>query len=228
MSRIAFVAALLLVPLLSACGDAADSASSSRIHASAADVTPPLVGSRAPGFVAHHPDGNEFRFDPASLARPVLLVFYRGGWCPYCNAQLLELRKVETQIRTELGYDMLFISADSPQTLSAGVDGNEEAAKYTLLSDNDLDASMAYGVAFRVDDETLTRYREYGLDLEKASGRQHHSLPVPSVFIVNTSGNIAFHYVNIDYRQRIPPELLLTAARVALDERDVRARNATD
>lgn len=224
MSRTTLVLALLACPFLASCDSTAGDPSPARFHAGANDVQPPLVGTIAPEFSARLPDGSAFDFTPTTLANPVILVFYRGGWCPYCNAQLMELRNIESDLR-ELGYALYFLSADSPATLSEGVTANgAEKPGYTLLADNDLDAASAFGIAFRLDDETLKMYREYGLDLAKASGRNHGSLPVPSVFIIDETGKIAFHYVNADYRQRISPELLLTAARVSLDGRDVRER----
>ncbi|MBW3567122.1 MAG: AhpC/TSA family protein [Proteobacteria bacterium] len=226
MSRAALVLAVLVYPLLVACDSTASDPSSTRIHASADEVQPPLVGTIAPEFSARLRDGSAFDFKPTALANPVILVFYRGGWCPYCNAQLLELRNIEAELR-ELGYALYFLSADSPATLSEGLDPDgADKPGYTLLADNDLNAARAFGIAFRLDEETLAMYREYGLDLAKASGRDHGSLPVPSVFIIDKTGKIAFHYVNVDYRQRLSPELLLTAARVSLDDRDVRERAA--
>lgn len=222
MSR-SFPFIFLSVVLLASCDSTLTAKESVRIHANAAAVQPPLLGTQAPGFAVRRADGSEFRLDPQSLAKPVVLVFYRGGWCPYCNAQLLELRHIETKLVDDLGYDLLFLSADSPATLSAG--SNTTGTRYTVLADNDLNAASAYGIAFRVDDETVQRYREYGIDLEKSSERDHHALPVPAVFIIDADGKLAFHYVNVDYRQRIAPELLMTAARATLDRRDVRERS---
>lgn len=221
-----FISAMFFSTLLAGCNNADTGNEPPRIHASADAVQPPLLGTIAPGFAVRQADGSEFRLDPLVLDKPVVLVFYRGGWCPYCNAQLLELRHIEAQLVDELGYELLFLSADSPATLSAG--SQLPDARYTVLSDNDLNASSAYGIAFRVDDETVQRYREYGIDLEASSERDHHALPVPAVFVINASGNVAFHYVNVDYRQRISPDLLLAAARTSLDERDVRERQPTE
>lgn len=186
-----------------------------------ADVHPPLTGTPAPSFTVRRVDGSAYHFDQDALERPVILVFYRGGWCPYCSAQLAELRTIEGELRG-LGYELLFLSADSPQTLREGEPDPD--AGYTLLADNDLEAARAYGIAFRLDDETFQQYLEYGLDLEQASGRDHHGLPVPSVFIVTTDGKIAFQYVNPDYTMRIPPSVLVAAAEASLDDRDVRER----
>ena len=77
-------------------------------------------------------------------------------------------------------------------------------------------AARALGIAFRMDDATLERYKGCGIDLETASGETHHLLPVPSVFIVGKDGLIKFTYVNPDYKVRVAPDVLLAAARAAL------------
>ena len=120
-----------------------------------------------------------------------------------------QLREIESKL-TELGYQIVIISPDRPEKIQ------EFTAKtdydYTLLSDSDLAAARAMGIAFRVSDEGFETLNSYDLDIEDASGKKHHLLPVPSVFIVNTEGVILFEYVNPDYRVRIDSKTLLAAA----------------
>jgi peroxiredoxin len=73
--------------------------------------------------------------------------------------------------------------------------------------------SRAFGIAFRVDDPTLEKYSGFGIDLEKSSGRSHHLLPVPAVYIVDTRGVIRFAHWDPDYKKRLDPESLLSASR---------------
>lgn len=184
-----------------------------------AAVTPLLVGARAPAFTLATADGGTFEFDPDAVQRPLLLGFYRGGWCPYCNAQLMGMRRIEADLVAK-GYELVFASADSVASLRASLDetaaGGEAA--YTLASDASMTVAEAFGVAYRLDDRTVARYRDYGIDLEAASGHDHHMLPVPAVFLIDTNGVVRFHYVNPDYRWRVDPRLLLTAADVVLTQ----------
>lgn len=175
------------------------------------EVQPLLAGSEAPSFSAQAADGQPFRFDPQALERPAVLVFYRGGWCPYCNLHWAELRKIEDELLA-LGVDLLFLSADRPELLAEALADDDNPA-YRLLSDASMEIAEAFGIAFRVDDATLERYAEHDIDLEEASGHDHHVLPAPAVFIVDTNGVIVFQYVNPDYKIRISPEVLLAAAR---------------
>jgi peroxiredoxin len=113
-----------------------------------------------------------------------------------------------------MGYDVLFLSADRPELLIPSL--REKDLPYTVLSDAKMHAARAFGIAFRVDDATYERYKEWNLDLEKASGEPHHELPVPAVFMVDRNGIVRFAHWNPDYKVRISPEKLLAAAAAAL------------
>ncbi len=121
-----------------------------------------------------------------------------------------QLQEVEAEI-VELGYQLLFVSPDKPETIQAAM--KKQDYHYTLLSDSQLAAAKAFGVAWQAGDEMIARYKEHGLDLEAAAGETHHQLPVPAVFIVNKKGQVRFEYVDPNYRARIDPSVLLAAAR---------------
>jgi peroxiredoxin len=175
-------------------------------------VLPIEPGSEAPAFVAKEVDGRLFRFDPAHLSHPVLLIFYRGGWCPYCNAHLHDLQSVEPKI-VALGYRVLFLSTDRPEILYSSL---KERVNYHLLSDSGLDAARAFGIAYRLDDASFAKMKSFGVDLEAAQGQTLHQLPVPSVFIVDHTGIVRFRYFNPDFRVRLDAASVLAAAQNAL------------
>ncbi|MFH1496424.1 MAG: peroxiredoxin-like family protein [Verrucomicrobiota bacterium] len=140
---------------------------------------------------------------------PAVLVFYRGGWCPYCNRHLMALAEAESRILAA-GHRIVAISPDQPAKLKATPD--REQLGYRLYSDRKADAAQALGIAFRVSDELVAKYKnEYQIDLEAASGETHHLLPHPAVFVVGTDGVIRFAHVNPDYRARLSPEEILAA-----------------
>ena len=115
----------------------------------------------------------------------------------------------------EMGYQILAVSADSPEFLSQSKQKHKMG--YILLSDHSMKGGMALGLAWQVDAGNLKMFKEYGIDLEKASGEQHHILPVPAAYIVGTDGKISFAYVNPDHKVRVPATVLLEAARAALE-----------
>ena len=124
--------------------------------------------------------------------------------------QLGQLQKIESEL-IELGYQLVAISPDRPEKLRETV--RKKQLNYTVLSDRHMEAAKAMGLAFRVGEDTLERYAKWGIDLEEASGEDHHLLPVPAVFVVNREGVIEFQFVHPNYKVRLDPELLLAVAK---------------
>jgi len=183
------------------------------VPTSATDGRPLLIGSSVPSVNLQDVDGKPFDLGGAVKTQPTVVIFYRGGWCMYCNQQLGQLQTIEHEL-LDLGYQILAISPDRPEELAVSVE--KHTLSYTLLSDHAMNAARTFGVAFRVDNDTLEKYKGYGIDLEAASGETHHMLPVPAVFVVGTDGLITFSYVNPDYRTRLGPDVLLAVAQAAL------------
>lgn len=185
------------------------------IAASAELVTPLGSGDAAPRFLVQDVDGKDFDFDPQRLERPVVLLTFRGGWCPFCNTYLSEMRHVIPKIR-ELGVDVLFLSGDRPSQLfdSLSLETQEDIAglNYTLLSDANAQAAIALGIAFRASPMAINRRHQKGDDIEGSSMVNHGILPVPSVFAVDRQGVIRFAFTNADYKVRLPADELLAAA----------------
>ena len=118
---------------------------------------------------------------------------------------------------TKLGFPVIAISADRPENLKGSLKSNELG--YTLYSDGPLTAARAFGIVFQLSDDEARAYAEYGIDLEKASGHDHHQLPVPSVFLVEAGGVIRWVYSNPDYEIRPENAAILEAAK-KLNTRD--------
>ncbi len=166
-------------------------------------------GDTVPDVTVRTGQDEEVRLRDRIAEQPSVLIFYRGGWCPYCTEHLSELADVEDELNRR-GFQLLAISPDRPAKLNIDVEGVEIG--YELLSDASMDAAKAFGVAFRVDPATLDRYDEFGIDLAEASGHDHQLLPVPAVFLVDTEGVIQYAYANSDYTTRLEPEAILEAA----------------
>lgn len=222
MLKIRFLLLFTLL-LLFFSGSAPAQSQRTDIHPQADDVQPLLPGMQAPAFDVLNVEGKPVHYYPSKMDKPLVLSFFRGGWCPYCNLHLAEMRKAESELR-ELGFDIWFISIDQPEVLYASLD--QPDIGYTILSDSKLDATRAFGLAFRVSDETVEKYLQWDIDLEGASGETHHVLPAPSTFIIADDGIIRFQYTNPDYAVRLHPEVLLAAARAYRQEADGRLRRA--
>ena len=177
-----------------------------------AEIKPLMVGTSIPAVPLKTADGQPFDLTAAAKDQPLVVIFYRGGWCPYCNLHLAELQKIDPQLR-ELGYRIIAISPDKPSELVKSMEKGH--LSYTLLSDSSVKAAAAFGLVFTVGDGTLKKYETDGIDLEAASGESHHMLPVPAVFIVGTDGVIDFVHANADYKVRLDSAVLLAAAKAA-------------
>jgi len=184
------------------------------IYLDANSVQPLSVGQLVPDFTVQTAEGISYAVNPQDLQKPVVLTFFRGGWCPYCNVQLAEMRTAEAELRA-LGFDVWFMSIDKPELLYESL--KEPNISYTLFSDANLEATKTFGIGFKVDAETIKTYTGYGINLEEASGKTHHVLPAPSTFIIGMGGRVHYQYTNPDYTVRLAPEELLIAANKYVD-----------
>ena len=137
---------------------------------------------------------------------PILLVFYRGGWCPFCNFQIREFVKSHGEYEKR-GVTPVFISVDTVD------ESKKTTATYSipfpLLADPDLVAHRAFSVTRKADDAEVEKLKSYHIDIEKASGRKHHEMAVPSVFLIDKTGTVKWSHANPDYKQRPSTEQLL-------------------
>jgi peroxiredoxin len=181
----------------------------------AMEIQPLGPGDAAPRFTVETVDNERFDFDPRTLERPAVLVAFRGGWCPFCNLHLSELRHAIPEI-SAMGIDVLFLSGDRSELLISSLERETQdrigGLGYTILSDANAQAAVALGIAFKASDRTLQRRHERGDDIEDSSMARHGVLPVPAVFVVDREGMITFAYANPDYKIRLSPDELLAAA----------------
>jgi peroxiredoxin len=176
------------------------------IAENATSTQPLRVGASIPSLTLKNSRGESVSLASLHQNGPLVLVFFRGGWCPYCTRHTAELVKLYPHVR-ELGAELVGISPDDVKHAQDNITKN--SIPFPILSDADVAAAKAFGLAFQVDDETLKRYTGFGIDLERASGLRHHALPVPAVFIVDKSGKIVFAHSDPDYRKRLEPSRIV-------------------
>ena len=150
--------------------------------------------------------GKPFELQQAWREQPALVIFYRGGWCPFCNMQVRELSVKYPQLQAA-GVQALLISVDEPDK-AAMVDAQYEIP-FPVLSDPKLIAHEAFNVVLELSEENLARYREYGLDLSAWSGQEHNKIAVSSVFLIDQSGTVLFSHAPEDFRSRPSVEQLV-------------------
>ncbi len=175
----------------------------------ATDISPLLIGEKIPDVNLKSIDNEEVRLSKLFKEKRTILVFYRGGWCPYCNLHLAALGEAEAEL-LELGYQIIAISPDAPKNLK--VTEEKDKVNYLLLSDSKGELAQSVGIAFEAP-------KNYESVIAKGSeGVNTTFLPVPSVFIVNLKGEIEFEFIAPDYKHRISNDLLVAAAK-ALKEK---------
>ena len=189
------------------------------LPASAEETTPLKTGDRAPAFTVRTVDNEAYEFNPDAMTNPTILISFRGGWCPYCNLHLAELRTVIPELK-QIGYDVLFLSGDAPAQLYEGLKAETQESiaglDYTILSDGAISAGRAFGAAFRTGKGLNDYLEEKNYDTEGSSIGLHNALSVPFVYVIDTDGNIVFDFVEPDYKVRLPSDELLTVAKNAL------------
>ncbi|MBY6188299.1 AhpC/TSA family protein [Marinobacter hydrocarbonoclasticus] len=180
--------------------------------ASAPELVRPLLnGLMVPDAQVQDSNGKTLSFTALTKGKPTLVLFYRGGWCPYCNAQLAGLQEIEAEL-DNLGVQVLALSPEPPERLKEG----EGRGSYHLLSDRNLKAMQAFGLAYALDVPTASRYQGKMGDRLKVDEQQRVILPVPAAYLLDAEGRVQFSYVNPNFRVRVHPQLLLTAARLML------------
>jgi peroxiredoxin len=194
---------LLAVALLSS---APSSAAEPSIAQSADETSPLKRGDKIPDVSVMNAEGESIELRSFHQSKPVVIVFFRGSWCPICSRHFTDLIAAYPRF-TDAGATMIAISPDTVENTKGNIQKLE--TPFPLLSDSNVAVAKAFGLAFHVDDATVTKYRGFGIDLEKASGARHHALPIPAVYIVDTSGTITFAHSDPDYTKRLDAEVIV-------------------
>jgi peroxiredoxin len=181
---------------------------------SASAVSPLPVGAKAPAVTVKSIKGDSLALPAVLAQKPTVLIFYRGGWCPYCNKHLAALAEIEPQLR-ELGCQIVALSPDDAAGLRTTAGKNH--LNYRLFSDHAMEAASAFGVAFRVDEKTIKAYAGYGITLTPVPGEPDARwLPVPAVYVIGRDGTVKFVHADPDYKVRLSAGAVLAAAKAAL------------
>jgi peroxiredoxin len=173
-------------------------------------------GDRAPNFRLPNAQSGSIELKALLELGPVVLTFYRGQWCPYCNLELRAYQKLLPQLQA-LGANLVAISPQTPDNSLSTAEKNELA--YPVLSDVGLHVTRAYGLAFDLPSELVELYQcRWNNDLVKWNGEGGWSLPIPATYVIGQDARIALAHVDPDYRDRLEPEAVLARLRT-LDAR---------
>ncbi|MBL7746465.1 MAG: AhpC/TSA family protein [Chitinophagaceae bacterium] len=158
-----------------------------------------FIGSKAPDFKAKDQNGKEVRLKDLLKEGKVVLVFYRGQWCPYCNKALSRLQD-SLQLIKDKGATLIAVSPEKQENVAITVE--KTRAEFSVLHDEKLKIMKAYDVEYEMQENTVTRYRNSGLDIEKINGENGKFLPVPAVYIIDKESTVTYRFFDKDYKKR--------------------------
>ncbi len=183
-------------------------ASTATLKASGIEQRALGVGDLAPDLTLPNALSQSVRLQAFWQRGPLVVIFYRGGWCPYCN---LELRAWQQHLPAlaALGANLVAVSPQTPDNSLTTAEKNTLA--YPVLSDSTLAAAEAFGIAFTLHPELVDLYTSFGNDLPELNGNGKWVLPLPATYVIDRGGRIVFAHIDADYRERAEPADVLAA-----------------
>jgi len=160
-----------------------------------------FINSKAPDFKGKDQNGNEVVLKDLRKKGPVVIIFYRGYWCPYCNKELQKLED-SLQLIKEKGAQLIAITPEKQEGITKTVERTK--ATYPIINDDELKSMKAYDVAYQVDTKTIDRYKMASIDLAANNGQKPEAvyLPVPAVYIIGKDGEIKYRFFEEDYKKQ--------------------------
>jgi len=163
----------------------------------------PSVGELAPSFILPDDKGNFVSSEILLQRGPLIVSFYRGDWCVFCN---LELRALQRSLAEFLRYGASLVGV-SPQTVAySHMNADRRNVQYQILSDSGNKIANEYGLMFSMPQQMVNAFNTFGIDIAKVNGGQNKvEVPVPATFVINTDGRVAYRFLDADYTQRAEP-----------------------
>lgn len=165
------------------------------------------VGQTLPNGTLLSESGKSVTIDQLMDGKPLVINFYRGGWCPYCNLELTGLEEVADDIRA-LGANIIAMSPESVDHINDTK--NKNGVSFSMFSDEGSKFSNTLGLVFTLPKVLQDIYLTFGIDVEKHNGESRFELPIPATIIVKPNREVVYIYADGDYTQRSEPGILLS------------------
>ncbi len=178
-------------------------AATERLVASGIDSNALQAGQQAPAFSLSNTRGELISLNALLAKGPVVINFYRGSWCPYCNLELKAYDNALPAIR-DLGAEFISISPNLREKSAEFV--AENPFSFNILSDEGNGVARQYGLVFSLADELRPIYEQFGINIPELDGDDSYELPMPATYIVDTKGTIIHAFVDADYTKRMEPD----------------------
>ncbi|MDT8451998.1 MAG: peroxiredoxin-like family protein [Gammaproteobacteria bacterium] len=166
------------------------------------------VGEQAPDFILSNAFGKKVELSEELKKGPVVLVFYRGAWCPFCNMYLHALQDNLPGFE-QYGARLITITPQTPDKSAEQIE--KDSYPFEVLSDLDNQVMQDYKLYFRIPDDLVAVYKKIGLDIESYNGEGRNELPVPGTFVIDRQGVVRAMHADTDYKKRMEPAAIIEA-----------------
>ncbi len=163
-------------------------------------------GDKFPAFNLPNHEGKIVSSDDILKNGPMIVTFYRGAWCPYCNIELRGYQNLLSEIKNK-GATLVAISPEVPDNSLTLVE--KQGLGFLVLSDIDNKLSKELGLVFQLSKELVDTYKSFGIDLGASQGNDRNELPAPATYIISKDGSITFLEAKLDYKTRTDPKAVL-------------------
>ncbi len=164
------------------------------------------VGDKFPSFRLKNHKGEYVSSEEILKKGPIVMAFYRGSWCPYCNIELRAYQEILPELKKKGAY-LVAVSPEKPdKTVDLVI---KHGLDFTVLNDDDNKLAKEIGIVFQLNGDVRKAYKGFGIDLVESNGNEKFELPVPATFVIGQDGKVIFAEANLDYRLRTDPEKLL-------------------
>jgi peroxiredoxin len=164
------------------------------------------IGETIPNFKLENAVGEQVDVKDLLENGPLVISFYRGAWCPYCNMELAAYQEVLSEL-TEAGGQLVAISPELPDASMSLIE--KHGLKYQILSDVNNEVARQFGLVFKLSDSLQKVYSKLGLDLSEGQGNSNYELPFPATYVINSDGRVVEMSVQYDYTQRLEPDVAI-------------------
>ena len=168
------------------------------------------VGQQAPAVSLQMADGESVTLESLYADGPIVVTFYRGGWCPYCTKALAAWETKLTDLKAA-GGSLIAVTLEKPELIETTKAKN--APHIIVMGDPTAEAARAFGLLFTVDEGTQKKYKGYGIDVAASNSNGKWTLPHPGTFVIDSKGVIRWSWVNEDYSKRADPQEVINAVK---------------
>jgi peroxiredoxin len=160
------------------------------------------LGDKLPDFELENSIGEKINSYDLLSNGPLVISFYRGKWCPYCNLEMQAYQEALPEIKG-LGAQLVGISPELPDNSMSLIE--KYSLKFEILSDIENKLANKFGLTYYVEKELQEAYKNLGIDLVSSQGNNNYELPVPATYVVNSNGTIVLAFIDTDYTKRLQP-----------------------